>query len=182
MYGTVIPYRNPYAYGWRHAGGVRYGRVVTAPSRELAPEPAILTEDARAIQRVREDERAAGEARQVYRTRAIRPIDPTADLLPYLGPDEVPLAMRSTSLLEDCGPSEVSDLPRTDGPIYVTNERLVQLGRARTVVELRSIDELALAGERLLLTLRDGRGFAIDLPQPRLFRVEVAAAIRTARR
>ncbi len=44
-----------------------------------------------------------------------------------------------------------------------------------------TVAPVALAGERLLLTLRDGSGFALDVSEPRLFRVQVAAALRAAR-
>jgi hypothetical protein len=39
-----------------------------------------------------------------------------------------------------------------------------------------------LSGERLLLVLRDGRGASIDVSQPRLLRVEIAAARASGRR
>lgn len=127
------------------------------------------------------DERAATDARARYRADGIAPLASDAQLLPHLADGELMLAMRPNSLLEDCGPSERSENPRTGGALYLTNRRLLQLGRNSTSIELRLIEELALAGERLLVTLRDGHGFAIDLPEPRLFRVQIAAAVRAGR-
>ena len=43
------------------------------------------------------------------------------------------------------------------------------------------IEELALAGERLLITLRDGTGLSIDASRPRLMRVQIAAALAAGR-
>ena len=42
-------------------------------------------------------------------------------------------------------------------------------------VQLTDIVETSLAGERLLLTLRDGEGITLDLDRPRLLRAEMAA-------
>ena len=43
-------------------------------------------------------------------------------------------------------------------------------------MDLSEIDDVVLSGERLLLVLRGGQGVSIDAPQPRLLRVEIAAA------
>ena len=48
-------------------------------------------------------------------------------------------------------------------------------------VQLTDIVETSLAGERLLLALRNGEGMAFDLDRPRLFRAEIAAATRALR-
>lgn len=45
-------------------------------------------------------------------------------------------------------------------------------------VQMTDILETSLAGERLLLTLRDGEGFVGDLDRPRELRAEIAAAMR----
>jgi hypothetical protein len=55
------------------------------------------------------------------------------------------------------------------------------VGHAPLDVELGGIDELALAGERLLVTLRDGTGLSIDASRPRLLRVQIAAALSAGR-
>ena len=38
-----------------------------------------------------------------------------------------------------------------------------------------------LSGEQLMLLLRDGQGLTLEVPQPRLLRVELAAARATAK-
>ena len=49
-------------------------------------------------------------------------------------------------------------------------------------VQLSDIVEVSLAAERLLISLRDGEGMAIEVDRPRTFRTEIAAAMRAARR
>jgi predicted acyl esterase len=62
------------------------------------------------------------------------------------------------------------------GRLYLTTRRLTLAGRAPLDVELDEIGELALVGDRLLVTLRDGTGLSIDAWRPRLLRVQIAAA------
>ncbi len=158
---------------------------MTSPSRgdpatERLPE-AALADAAAVLERTEHDERAATDARRRYRADGIAPMAADDSLLPHLAADEHMLALRTNSLVEDCGPTNRTDSPRTGGRLYLTNRRILQLGRSSMSIDIGLIDELALAGDRLLLTLRDGHGFAIDLPEPRLFRVQIAAAIRAGR-
>jgi hypothetical protein len=48
-------------------------------------------------------------------------------------------------------------------------------------IHLEQIRELSLAGERLLLTFDGGEGISLDVDRPRLLRVEIAAAMATAK-
>ncbi len=48
-------------------------------------------------------------------------------------------------------------------------------------MQLTDIVETSLAGERLLLTLRGGEGFIMDLDRPRVLRAEIAVATRALR-
>jgi hypothetical protein len=48
-------------------------------------------------------------------------------------------------------------------------------------VQLTDIVETSLAGERLLLTLREGEGLSLDVDRPRLLRAEMAEAGRGLR-
>jgi hypothetical protein len=162
-------------------GDPALGRFPQAALADGARADTAVADAAAVLERTEHDERAATDARQRYRAGGIAPVAAAEPLLPHLADGEQMLAMRTNSLLEDCGPSERSDSPRTGGALYLTNRRILQLGRSCTSIDLRLIEELALAGERLLLTLRDGRGFAIDLPEPRLFRVQIAAALRAGR-
>ena len=157
---------------------------MSLPSRRAAARTVrdeAVVPAAAAMERAELDEQAAAEARARYRNNGIAPMQAVPDVVAHLHADEELLAMRPTSQLEDCGSRDRDDGATTVGSLYLTSRRILQLGRARTSIELRSIDELALAGDRLLLTLRDGRGFALDLPEPRLFRVQVAAALRASR-
>lgn len=45
-------------------------------------------------------------------------------------------------------------------------------------MQLTDIVETSLSGERLLLSLRGGEGFALDVDRPRLLRAQIAAATR----
>ena len=69
------------------------------------------------------------------------------------------------------------------GSLYLTSDRLVHIGEARHEVALEAIEETAVALERLLLLdLTDGSDLAIEVDQPRLLRVQLAAARANARR
>ena len=48
-------------------------------------------------------------------------------------------------------------------------------------MQLTDIVETSLAGERLLLALRNGDGMTFDLDRPRVLRAEIAAAMRALR-
>ena len=63
----------------------------------------------------------------------------------------------------------------------MTSRRLILLGRMPLVIAYEEIKEVGLAGERLLFVLRDGKGVWLEAPQPRLLRVEIAAARAAAR-
>ena len=67
------------------------------------------------------------------------------------------------------------------GRLYLTTQRLMRRRRAPLDVELDQIDELALAGERLLVTLRDGTGLSIDASRRACMRVQIAAALAAGR-
>jgi hypothetical protein len=151
------------------------------PGSSRSIDDLALVERTALLARAERDEQAARDARERYRTTPMQPIPVDAELAAHLEPGEHLLATRSTSLLQDCVPSDPADCPPSSGAIHLTDRRLLQVGPTSTTIELSLIEELSLAGERLLLALRDGRGFTIELPRPRLFRVEVAAALRAAR-
>jgi hypothetical protein len=72
-------------------------------------------------------------------------------------------------------------LPR-GGTLYVTSQRLIHRGAEDGAWSFADIDEMAVALERLLLVrLRDGSDIAIEVDQPRLLRVELAAALAASR-
>lgn len=131
------------------------------------------------LERTRQDERDAFEARERYR----------ADGLPTIEVDEaVAQLLRADESVVDVRPAVVvsrhlrgdgtEDFP---GRLYLTNQRLMLVGHEPLDVELGEIDELALAGERLLITLNDATGLSIDAARPRLLRVQIAAALSAGR-
>jgi hypothetical protein len=145
---------------------------------ELVGGPGIR--DAEEIPlRAREDEGEAVEARIRYRIDGLPSLDVDGPVAERLRPGESVVDVRSSAV--------VSRHPRRDGieqfpgRFYLTTKRLMVAGLAPFDVELGEIDELALAGERLLITMRDGTGLSIDASRPRLLRVQIAAAREAAR-
>jgi hypothetical protein len=68
------------------------------------------------------------------------------------------------------------------GTLYLTSQRLLHKGQSVREVELADITETGVALERLLLVdLADGSDLAIEIDQPRLLRVQLAAARAAAR-
>ena len=101
--------------------------------------------------------------------------DQIAGALP-LGSGEVLHATRRAAMLEN------GTLPM-GGSLYLTSERLVHIGAERHEVALETIEETAVALERLLLLdMTDGSDLAIEVDQPRLLRVQLATARANARR
>lgn len=129
--------------------------------------------------RAREDEREALEARAHYRTNGLPTLDVDGSVAERLRPNETVVEVRPSTVISrhirDDGTDEHA------GRLYLTTRRLLLIGHAPLDVELDQIEELALAGERLLVTLRDATGLSIDASRPRLLRVQIAAAISFAR-
>jgi hypothetical protein len=68
------------------------------------------------------------------------------------------------------------------GTLYLTSRRLIHAGEQVSEVPLATIEEMALALERLLLIrLNDGLDLALEVAHPRLLRVQIAAAKAAAR-
>ena len=57
----------------------------------------------------------------------------------------------------------------------------MHLGQVFVTVQLTDIVESSLAGERLLLSLRDGEGLSLDIDRPRVLRAEMASLTRELR-
>lgn len=152
-------------------------RDVTAGLAEL-PEPSVDGGGRRgpfhrptSLSTVDADEAAARDARDQIARDGMDPLTPDPIVGPHLAPDEVVFAQRAGAVLNaDRG------VPGYLGALYITSERILHLGQVVVSVHLHDIAESALAGERLLLTLRNGDGVTIDLAAPRLFRAQLAAA------
>jgi hypothetical protein len=123
---------------------------------------------------------AADEVRLRLREQGIIPIEPDERIATVLGPDEAVLAFRPSVAIDRRHPSRGNDagLP---GDFYVTTRRIVHLGRVMLDYELDDITEAAVAGDELLLIIGTDRGLSLAVEDPRVLRVEIAAA-RAARR
>jgi hypothetical protein len=142
------------------------------------PEAAAVRDAHEIAARVAEDEEAA----DAERSRLLREPLPQLELPPdpslQLAPGERLHAVRRAALLEH-GRSE---LP-VGGTLYLTSARMLHIGAGGIVdAPLSSMTDIAVALERILLVgLADGSGLAIEVDQPRLLRVQVAAARAIAR-
>src|SRR5512147_2549274 len=136
-------------------------------------EPGLLSPET--------DEEAASQARLHYKEHGMEALVPDERIRRRLLPNERVLAIRRGAGLDRRKPSiEAGSIVSNCGDLYLTSERLVHVGNHVITLDLDQIDDAALAGERLLLLLRDGVGVALSVDRPRLFRVQIAAA-RAAR-
>ena len=138
------------------------------------PATGAALRDAQAIAaRVAADEAAADAERERLTREPLPTIPAVAEQVFQVLPDERIHAERRAALVE-----RGNDLPPSGGTLYVTSRRLVHVGNeAVEEIELERISDMAVALERLLLVeLTDGSDLAIEVDQPRLLRVQVAAA------
>jgi hypothetical protein len=156
--------------------------VPAVPPRTADPDEAIAVRDAQRIaERIGQDEAAADEARQRYRSELLPSLPPDERVRPWLREGEVVHATREHALLEG---TPDSGEPTRDGGLYLTNQRLLHVdGRPHPGQwALEDFEEMVAALERLLLVrLRDGSDLVLETDSPRRLRVEVATAVRTAR-
>ena len=128
------------------------------------------------------DEAAADQARERYRTQPMATLEPDSRIAPLLAPGEQVVAVRRSAVLDRRQPVLGSDAPTgLTGDLYLTSRRLVLVGRYTLSFDLEAIEEAMLSGEQLLLVMRDGEGASLGVAQPRLMRVEIAAARLAAR-
>jgi hypothetical protein len=125
------------------------------------------------LRRVRQDEAEADEARLRYRLQGLPSIDVDGLAAESLRPGEAAVAARFSTVVTRHLLGDGTD--EFAGQLVLTTRRLLVVGHAPLVVELDEIDELTLAGERLLVILHDGTGLSIDASRPRLLRVQIAA-------
>jgi hypothetical protein len=127
-----------------------------------------------------DDERAALAARIHYRTQPMTPIEPDDGVAAQLAPGELVFAYRDWATVERRQP--VPGDPVADGVagcLVVTSRRIALIGRLIMSFDLDDVAETVLGRTHVLVTMRDGTGFALATTGPRLLRVEIAAA-RTA--
>ena len=131
------------------------------------------------------DRAASDRARSRYRRASMAAIEPDAAIAPLLCPGEHVHALRRGVMFELRELPDGSSVNRCGaGDLYLTSRRLVVLSRPQLGVELGWIQEIGLAGDRLLLTLADGSGVCLVTTGPQLLLVEISAArerVRQAR-
>lgn len=143
-------------------------------------DEAALRDAGRIADRIGQDEAAAHEARLTYQVQGLPAIQADGAGV-FLQPGETLHAVHGSALLEDAEQTDRAAHPR-GGTLYLTSERLVHTGVASSELSLAAIEEMGIGLERLvLIRLRDGSDMAIEVDQPRLLRVQLAAAIAAQR-
>ena len=147
----------------------------TVQSTEEGP---ALRDATAAAERAAADEADALRAREEFRDRPIEPIDADEAIRAHLLENELVYALRTRAILR--APGGDSSLGY-GGTLYLTSQRLVHLGQVVMAVQLSDIVESSLAGDRLLVTLRESEGISLEVDRPRLLRALLAQAARGAR-
>ena len=158
--------------------------AAVTPSNTTSPSDVAPVRDAQRIaERIARDENLADMARERYRTAGLPELEPSA-LVGLLNPGERLHAVHRMAMLETGWRGATGadlNLPH-GGTLYITSQRLVHRGTDDGIWDFGEIDEMAVALERLLLVrMRDGSDLAIEVDQPRLLRVQMAAALAAAR-
>ena len=144
-----------------------------------ADSPA-LRDAAILLARTEADEAAAAAARAHYETEGLPTLGVEDDLAQELRGDEAVHARRSSAMLNRL--DGAGTLPGYAGTLYLTSRRLIHIGQVTFAVPLTQIEEVSIVGERLLLTLSSGEGVSLDVAEPRLLRVMIGMARKTATR
>ena len=157
-----------------HLGATPYSSRVEEPQSVQQTQGPGIRDAEEILVRAHEDERDAIEARSRYRAQGLPVLEVDGPMADRLRPGETVIDARTSAVVSrHHGGDGTDDFP---GRLYLTTQRLVVAGALSLDVELGQIDEMALAGERLLITLRDGTGLSVDASRPRLLRVQIAAA------
>ncbi len=145
---------------------------------ESTEDGPALRDAATLAERAASDEAEANAARERFRIGPIPALEPDDAIRSHLAQGEAVHALRRHAILRAPGGDPTLGY---GGTLYLTSRRLVHLGQVVVSVQLTDIVEISLAGERLLLTLRQGEGISLDLDLPRLLRAEIAEAVRGLR-
>ena len=157
--------------------------AVPEAASQWPPDATSLRDAHRIAERIVRDETLADEARERYRTAGLPELEPSA-LLGMLKAGERLHAVHRMAMLEVGWRGATGADPNLPhgGTLYVTSQRLVHRGTEDGTWSFGEIDEMAVALERLLLVrMRDGSDLAIEVDQPRLLRVQLAAALAASR-
>lgn len=154
----------------------------TLASHAAEADATAVTEaalrDAQAVAlRVGADEAAADAERARLVSQPLPSLKDGVEPSLRLHPEEQLHAIRRAAMLDD-GHTR----PPSGGTLYLTSRRLLHAGSSVREVDLADITDAGVALERLLLLdLTDGSDMAIEVDQPRLLRVQLAAARAAAR-
>ena len=158
----------------------RHPAAGNAPEDAWADAPA-LRDAAEILARSDADQAEADQTRTRYAAEGMPTLEPDARIAPLLGPGERVVAVRHSAQLDRRLPEPGPEGPAgLGGDLYVTSRRLVLVGRVTLSFDLAEIEDAVISGERLLLVVRGGRGFSLDVAGPRLLRVKIAAARASA--
>lgn len=147
-------------------------------SYPAAPDAAALRDAAAIAERVSADEQAADAERARLVDGDLPDLGAQVHDAFQLTDGELVHAIRHAALLDEGDAAT----PR-GGDLYLTSRRMVHVGISSRDISLDAIQETAVSLERLLLLdLTDGSDLAIEVDQPRLLRVQLAAARANARR
>jgi hypothetical protein len=136
------------------------------------PIPAALRDAQKVAGRIGADEAAADDERARLSREPLPNLADGIEPTVRLRQGEVVHAIRLQAMLE----AGRGALP-FGGTLYLTSWRLVHIGAETRAVQLSDITETGVALERLLLVdLTDGSALVIEVDQPRLLRVQIAAA------
>jgi hypothetical protein len=108
----------------------------------------------------------------------MEPLGPDARVEPLLDAGEAVLVSCHASRRCSVGAPKPGGLV---GDLYLTSRRLLYLGGEPIVADLDRIDEVMLHGDGLVVSTTDGDSILLEVEEPRLLRVQIAAA-RIARR
>lgn len=122
------------------------------------------------------DQAAADEARVRYRRRSVEWLDPDERIGPVLEPAERLLAVRRSAVVYRPETLGSVGTPPVVVDLYVTSRRLVLAGPEMVFFDIAALDEAVVSHERLFIVLRGGVGLVLEVEQPRLLRVQIAAA------
>ena len=151
----------------------------SANSRDGSTEEGpALRDTSVSVERAEADEAEAAAARERFRIGPFPALEPDGDISHRLSDGESVHALRRRAILRSPGGDGALGY---GGTLYLTSRRLIHLGQVVMSVKLIDIEESSLAGERLLLTLRNGEGLTLDVDGPRLLRAELAAIVQRVR-
>lgn len=145
-------------------------------------ESPALRDAAEIVRRAADDEEAATAARERFRTDVQPRLESNDRLATLLEPDEWLLAVRKAAILDRREPRDGEPARAgLGGQLAVTSRRLILAGRHVVAFDLADIEDIVMSGDRLMVSIRGGAGLVLDVDEPRLLRVEIAAARAAAR-